>query len=243
MPGAQDLHKRATAKVSSEAKSKKIDSGMAVPVTVEPPQPKHDSFDEFYPLHVTKVEETKPNTPMFWVIGVIFVVAAAILAGWYVYTQQNTDLPSNSNQTSTSQQPTTVAPSSISATTSYKNTQYGFSLTFPASWSTVKAEKGTVCMADGCPSEALVFSLPSSMPADQPTPLVTLEVYTLEAYTAHVNSLQNSGTAVPKKIGQTTTHVFSVGSQATAQAADSLDIQKAITDMPSVLASFSAITP
>ncbi len=92
MPEARQLHKRHGVVANTEVKSspKKTDASEAVPLKVLPVE-KHESFEDFYPLHVTKTESVKEYTgsgPLIFGIILIMIVAAA--AFWYVKNQEDT---------------------------------------------------------------------------------------------------------------------------------------------------------
>ena len=94
MPEAKQLHKRAhnmVGKKTVDAPSIKIPVTEAVVVKVLPTE-KHESFEDFYPLHVTKVDSVKENTGMRpLIIGIVLIIVVGVAAFWYVKQQEFAD--------------------------------------------------------------------------------------------------------------------------------------------------------
>src|SRR3989344_6558207 len=94
MPEAKQLHKRAhnmVGKKTVDAPSIKIPVTEAVVVKVLPTE-KHESFEDFYPLHVTKVDSVKENTGMGpLIIGIVLIIVVGVAAFWYVKQQEFAD--------------------------------------------------------------------------------------------------------------------------------------------------------
>jgi hypothetical protein len=153
MPEARQLHKRHgnVANTPTVAPAKpKAEEVVALKVL---PVEKHESFEDFYPLHVTKTESVKENTgsgPL--IFGIILIIVVAVLAFWYVKNQEEV-----SNITNT---PT------ISQTPSASSTVPTMDTTTPAEETIVPVDT----LAPTATTSTLPLETTSSAPLTTPTP-------------------------------------------------------------------------
>lgn len=91
MPEAKQLHRRTgvVANTASKAIAKKPVESEKVAVKVLPTE-KHESFEDFYPLHVTKVDSASDKIGLGPILfGLILIILVAALSFWYVKQQES----------------------------------------------------------------------------------------------------------------------------------------------------------
>ncbi|MFA6081814.1 MAG: hypothetical protein WC773_00135 [Patescibacteria group bacterium] len=238
MPQAQNLHRRTTHPKADDNVSPKVNRKNSKKAEAEKvdlhvlPVEKHESFHEFYPLNVTKVETEKTGGYIGLIIGLVILALVGGLTFWYVKEQNN----------ATSSSSTPASSDQTGASTKYQNSTYGFNLTLPSTWKTVKYSDGTVCTATNCPVADIIFVMPVGGASDS-IALLALDVYSIANYTALVSAATISGGVAPVLVGQTDQYAVVVNSQATRESGTTELVGMAIDAIPTVLNSFIATTP
>lgn len=223
--------------------------GAPVEIRVGMAGPLDEAYNDFYPLHVTKVEDKKQSGSLALIIGVVMTIAILTLTFWYLKNQQVQEETSQSAVSSArageidlgqpqGNQLNTTNPT-ISAN-QYINEQYGFAITKPASWIKVVEEVGDVnTLLEPKPTAVINFVHPTTDPlvSSGKVALVTLRIDAVDIYQALV--AQNTETA-PQKVGQSGQYVVSIHSRVNSSVP--VDVKPAADALDAVLASFAVLT-
>ncbi len=231
-----------------EAKPKKIienTEGDVVPVTVLEPQPKQD-FDEFYPLHVTKVEEPTSNNAVLLVPAIIIITILILGFVWYKNNQNKTSTEATPAGTSTkTTTPAPAAPTPSASTpadtgaTQYVDKTYGFTISYLPSWKSVTT-KGLDVTTEPQAEARIEFDLPGVVNSPATT-LLVVRVDTKDMYTKWIKSVRDAGKESQQKLlGQSASQVFSAEYFNTTPAITATAPEKqAIADVDAVIKSFA----
>ncbi len=244
MTDARDIHSGRT------NLPKKVDGVSNIPKDV--PVTVHPAFQDFYPLHVTKTEQPKSAkmgikvgknaAPI--IVGILLVILAALAAMWYVMRQQTyTPATSSSSTTSTSSNSIPIVDSTGQTPVSvgYSNAQYGFKLTYPASWANVLTQDITASDTTTTkPLARIAFFLPATAAAGSRT-LLTIRVDSADTYKTWQNQLTATPSSQAQLLGKIGTNTVSVESEYKAISGDGATdaFKAAAADLPAVLVSFA----
>lgn len=248
---AKNIHRRhGTSVPKSDLSRKKPASEETVAVRFNPENPPHEEFKDFYPLHVTKVEQPKTVSLGLVIVGIIFILGVAAGSGWYVLKQEKADKTTQSSTMFSDSNPTEKklaadtekigSTKPITGGFLYTNSAFMFQLTLPAAWEKVEVSDvpDEIAAETVRPSELIDFIYGSG--GGQPGTLVLqLRVDTESSYTQFVAA----SSAPPTKLLDNGTYVVSLHHQEKTTATTPADVAAVIAGTDAVIQSIQALVP
>lgn len=243
---------------SVEQLTKPNPDGVAVSVNVRPKSTvvNAEVYEEFYPLKAVNKPSVKRQPYYLWVslIGVFIALMAGAVAFWYssrnqssADTRQNTT--SSNTAASTAGSDTLLNDSSAASrqlnnsdqlsSQTYRNSNYGFYFTLPASWRKVRATELALDIYSGVKPTALISFHVPSIDGTGDFELLKLRVDEPSNYQLWSDEIAKSGKPVPPILTKTKKYYITPEYQATE---DTTSDQATIQQIKDITAVFNSIT-